>query len=295
MDACVEALRGCAERIDSTDSDVDAIRWVGPCVREAVFGHVQSQRLSASPTQFAPGALPFLTSATRGISHCQFEVSTCGDLHSLGHALVFEGPRSAFLSGFHLDERQPSGELEVSTQDIALMERVAIGDRVALAALYDRYGGALLALGQRVLSSRREAEDITHDVFLEVWRRADAYDPKRGSVRTWLSLIMRSRSLDRLRSAGFAWTQPLEGEKLDEVGAHPDGQIATHELREALVALTEPHREVLMLAYFEGLSSSEMAEELSLPLGTVKSRVAGALRALRVAMQDAPPARKRAR
>lgn len=166
------------------------------------------------------------------------------------------------------------------------MDRVATGDRAALAALYDRYGGLMLALGLRVLGSRRDAEDITHDVFIEVWRRADAYDPKRASVRTWLLLIMRSRSLDRRRSAFFAWTQPLAEERVDESGSLPDSDLAAGELRHALVSLNEQQRDLLQLAYFEGLSSSEMATRLSVPLGTVKSRMAGALRALRGLLDD---------
>lgn len=184
----------------------------------------------------------------------------------------------------HLDEL--SREHEIAAQDIALMERVATGDRSALAALYESYGGVLLALGMRVLGSRRDAEDIAHDVFLEVWRRAGSYDPKRASVRAWLLLIMRSRSLDRRRSAGFAWTQPLVGESPDDGALQPETLLQKDELRHALVALSESQREVLMLAYFEGLSSSEMAERLALPLGTVKSRMAGALRALRGLLED---------
>lgn len=186
----------------------------------------------------------------------------------------------------HLDEHPPSSEHDIGAQDIAWMERVAIGDRTALAALYDRYGGLMLALGLRVLGSRRDAEDITHDVFIEVWRRADAYDRKRASVRTWLLLIMRSRSLDRRRSAGFAWTQPLVDESPDETCSRPDKELEAGELRHALVSLNEQQRDVLKLAYFEGLSSSEMATRLSVPLGTVKSRMAGALRALRGLLDD---------
>ena len=166
------------------------------------------------------------------------------------------------------------------------MARVATGDRSALAALYDRYGGLMLALGLRVLGSRRDAEDITHDVFIEVWRRAHAYDSKRASVRTWLLLIMRSRSLDRRRSAGFSWTQPLVDESVDEACSQPDKELEAGELRHALISLSDQQRDVLQLAYFEGLSSSEMATRLSVPLGTVKSRMAGALRALRGLMDD---------
>lgn len=242
-------------------------------------GHAHSLVFGASPAWLRMAASP-----NAALSHGVAALSPCRTVHWLRHALGFERLRLASPTREPLDDF--SREHEIAAQDIALMERVATGDRSALAALYDRYGGTLLALGTRVLSSRRDAEDITHDVFLEVWRRASSYDPARASVRAWLLLIMRSRSLDRRRSAGFAWTQPLSHEGEDEASHQAESQLEKDELRQALTSLSEPQREVLMLAYFEGLSSSEMAERLTLPLGTVKSRMAGALRALRGLLGD---------
>ncbi len=166
--------------------------------------------------------------------------------------------------------------------DAALLRAVAAGDRVALATLYDRHAALVIAVGVRILRNRRDAEDIAHDVFLEVWRRAATYDPSKASVKTWLVLIMRCRALDRRKSAGVAMTTALvDDARTTDATDGPDAAIDRGRVAGALAALTPAQREVLALGYFEGLSSSEIAERLSIPLGTVKSRVAGALRALR--------------
>lgn len=168
--------------------------------------------------------------------------------------------------------------------DAALVQAMGRGDENALAQLYDRYGGLLMAVGTRILGSSREAEDLLHDVFLEVWRVARDYNPSRGTVRTWLTLRMRSRALDRLRAAGRAKvvlendpeksSEPVDRRDLSEV---PDRTV----VREALAALSSDQRAVLELSYFEGLSSSEISRRLDIPLGTVKSRIGRGLEALR--------------
>jgi RNA polymerase sigma-70 factor (ECF subfamily) len=188
---------------------------------------------------------------------------------------------------------QPAVERDaIRDEDAALVLAVAGGDRAALAALYDRYASAMLGLGVRILRNRREAEDVAHDVFLEVWRRAHSYDPARASVRAWLFLMMRCRALDRRKSAAFSLSTSLDAPGMDVPGIEspaPGGaeaSLAVDQRRavEALARLPESQRDVVVLGYFEGLSSSEIAGELGVPIGTVKSRVAAALRALREAM-----------
>lgn len=182
----------------------------------------------------------------------------------------------------------PDGDAADVAGDAALIVAVAAGDRAALAALYDRYAGALLGLGIRVLRSRREAEDVVHDVFLEVWRRAHTYEPARASVRAWLMLMMRCRALDRRKSHGFALRAPLERDpRVAPASESPAVAVDRARVAAAVEALPEAQRAVLLLGYFEGLSSSEMAERLGLPLGTVKSRVAAAMRALRATLRVA--------
>lgn len=164
-------------------------------------------------------------------------------------------------------------------EDGALMRAVADGDRAALATLYDRHGARLLGLAVRLLGSRARAEDLLHDVILEVWRKAADYDPGRGSVRSWLFLHLRSRALDRLRAA-----------RRLEAGETGDDRACTHEVadqlavRRALAVLPVEHRRVIELGYYEGLSSSEIAARIDAPIGTVKSRVRAALAGLRDAL-----------
>ena len=189
-----------------------------------------------------------------------------------------------------------AGSSRVSTpesraEDAALVARIASGDQKAVGLLYDRYSSILLAVGVRVLGARREAEDLLHDVFLEVWRRAADYNPDRGSVRVWLCMRMRSRALDRIRSAGRAPNVSTEEAKIPEAvhpGEDPSVTADRAVVRRALGALPEEQRVVLLLGYFEGLSSSEIAEKLDLPIGTVKSRVAAGLKKLRAALGDNP-------
>jgi RNA polymerase sigma-70 factor (ECF subfamily) len=191
-------------------------------------------------------------------------------------------------------DQQASKPDDANAADAALVLAVASGDRKALAALYDRHGSAMLGLGVRVLRNRRDAEDVLHDVFLEVWRRAHTYDRTRASVRGWLFLMMRSRSLDRRKSAAFSLSTSLEVTGLDAVaskasslgstGASGEAPLLALDHKravEALSRLPEAQQHVVILGYFEGLSSSEIAAELDVPIGTVKSRVAAAMRALR--------------
>jgi RNA polymerase sigma-70 factor, ECF subfamily len=168
-------------------------------------------------------------------------------------------------------------------EDEALVAAMAAGDRASLATLYARHSPLLLGLALRIVRERREAEDLLHDVFLEAWRSAKDFDPKRGRVRTWLAIRMRSRAIDLQKSARVSRNTGDGGLELlvDEGdGANPDhGRI-----RGALAALGLEHRRVLELAYFEGLSCSEIAERIAIPIGTVKSRIAAGLDRLRTGL-----------
>jgi RNA polymerase sigma-70 factor (ECF subfamily) len=180
----------------------------------------------------------------------------------------------------------------VDKGDVSLVSGAAAGDRDCLAGLYDRYAPALLAIGRRILGDAREAEDLLHDVFIEVWRQAADYDEARGSVRAWLLMRMRSRALDRRKAAVFSRRADLPpGEDLAGRAADPHGGEDPalgpdrQAVRRALAALPAEQRQVLELGYFEGLSSSEIAERVRAPIGTVKSRVAAALSKLRAAVE----------
>jgi RNA polymerase sigma-70 factor (ECF subfamily) len=166
--------------------------------------------------------------------------------------------------------------------DVELVGAIAAGDRTALAGLYDRYAPILLGLAMRIVRDRREAEDLLHDVFLEVWRSARDYDLTRGRVRTWLVVRMRSRALDVLKSARVS-RRGGDPEVLERMVAEPEpGESPDRQrVRSVLAELTAEQRQVLELAYFDGLSCSEIAAHLAIPIGTVKSRLAAGLGRLR--------------
>lgn len=174
-------------------------------------------------------------------------------------------------------------------EDVELVVAVARGEREALATLYDRHGSPMLGLGLQLLRDRGEAEELLHDVFLEAWKRAGDYDPARGSVRTWLMLRMRSRCLDRIKSAARSRTSPA-GEHLERIAgtvpATAADAIDAARVHVALKALPDEQRQILELGYFAGLSCSEMADELGIPIGTVKSRLHAAMKKLRAELGE---------
>jgi RNA polymerase sigma-70 factor (ECF subfamily) len=173
-------------------------------------------------------------------------------------------------------------------EDARLVAAVAGGDKQALATLYDRHARVLLALGLRILRDRTAAEDVLHDVFLEAWHQAGAFDPARGTVRAWLVMRMRSRALDRQAQiarrarladeAARAGEPAVAGAATGESGAT---EVDQQRVQRGVAELPAELAAVVERAYFHGLSSSEIAAELGIPLGTVKSRMARALAILR--------------
>lgn len=166
--------------------------------------------------------------------------------------------------------------------DGAAVAAMSRGDAHGLAALYGRYASVMLATARRILGDPRGAEDVVHDVFLEAWRQAATYDADRGSVRTWLLVRLRSRALDRCRAAVLRRTvsQVPDTSDGDDTSELPDH----HALRTVLATLPVDQRAVLEHAYFAGLSASEIADELKIPIGTVKSRLGAGLKKLRAAL-----------
>jgi RNA polymerase sigma-70 factor (ECF subfamily) len=178
--------------------------------------------------------------------------------------------------------------------DNVLAAALARGDRTALGRLYDRHAGILLALGFRILGDRGRAEDVLHDVFLEAWNHARDFDPARGTMRAWLATRMRSRALDRRTSA--LRQQRLAEAATDEAAAaqtSPDGgpealaAIDGGRIQNVVSGMPPELSIIIELSYFQGLSSSETARRLEIPIGTVKSRMARALALLRQDLGDA--------
>ncbi len=169
--------------------------------------------------------------------------------------------------------------------DEGIVASMAKGDAEALGQLYDRFAPSMLALARHLLGSAGDAEDLVHDVFLEAWRHAGEYDRGRGTVRGWLTIRTRSRALDLLRSAAVSRRVVARDETWQNF---PHADLADHTLgadasrvRRVLAELPPEQRTVLLLGYFKGLSSSEIADQVKVPIGTVKSRVASALTKLR--------------
>jgi RNA polymerase sigma-70 factor (ECF subfamily) len=172
-----------------------------------------------------------------------------------------------------------------------LVARVAGGDEEALAALYDRYAPVLLGLARRVLGDPADAEEVLQETFVHAWTRAGRYDPGRSSVGTWLALIARSRAIDRLRSRKSAG-RTVEAARMESPPGHESpraaGAVFAHErlarVAAALGDLPAEQRQVIELAYFSGLSQTEIAGATGIPLGTVKTRTLLAMKKLRAAL-----------
>jgi RNA polymerase sigma-70 factor (ECF subfamily) len=174
----------------------------------------------------------------------------------------------------------------VPTSDTQLLRAVANGDSEALAELYDRYHSILFGLLLRILRDGAEAEDVLQEVFIQTWRRASSFDETRGKAFTWLVTIARSRAIDRLRSRSAQERTALRAapDPLQEVSDASDDAIRSEEsekVRRALMEIPEEQRQTLLLAYFEGLSQTEIAEQTKTPLGTVKTRTRSGLLRLR--------------
>lgn len=159
----------------------------------------------------------------------------------------------------------------------------------ALSALYDRYSRTVYGVGLKILGNRSLAEELVQDVFLKVWRSAGTFDPSRGSFSTWLYRVTRSAAIDLYRKRASRVRQVPDGGR--HIAAARDSSAGPQEIVDeswlswrvsrALEVLDAPHREVIELAYFGGLSQREVSERTGVPLGTVKTRTASAFRRLR--------------
>ncbi|MCI0346470.1 MAG: sigma-70 family RNA polymerase sigma factor [Chloroflexi bacterium] len=171
--------------------------------------------------------------------------------------------------------------------DRAVLVRVTAGELHALEELYDRYRAMAYSIALRITGEPAAAEDVVQDAFLGVWRHADRYVEARGSVKTWLLSIVHHRSVDAVRrrrpttELPEAEASPPEQLVLPDVWTEVSGRIDAANVRAALASLSDVQREALELAYFGGLTQTEIAERTSTPLGTVKSRMRLGLLAMR--------------
>ncbi|WP_228054344.1 sigma-70 family RNA polymerase sigma factor [Nodosilinea sp. LEGE 07298] len=171
--------------------------------------------------------------------------------------------------------------------DRDLVNRLWAGDTSALATLYDRYSSMVYTLALKMLANTTEAEDLTQEVFVNFWQRRQ-YNPDRGSIGSYLATYTRSRAIDRLRVSSGRATILQRFQRITAASSrsfnpvdHATQQEQRQYLRAALDQIPPAEREVLEIAYFQGLSQSEIAAQLSIPLGTVKSRCRQGLLRLR--------------
>jgi RNA polymerase sigma-70 factor (ECF subfamily) len=168
--------------------------------------------------------------------------------------------------------------------DAALIARMRAGDPSAMSHLYDRYSGVVYGVALRVLANTTAAEDVVQEIFLQLWRKPDSFDAERGKLGPWLAVIARNRAIDHLRK------RPLEDD-IDELpistGVDLESdlaqKLAIEKIRGVLAQLPQDQRRLLEMAFFEGMTHSEIAGKTGEPLGTVKTRIRAGLLALRKA------------
>ena len=191
--------------------------------------------------------------------------------------------QSVFAWRSYISRLQPRPAQE---DDVALLKAIAARNEAALAQLYDRYRAILFGLLMRILNNREEAEDVLQEVFLQVWRKATDFDENRGRPFTWLVTLTRSRGIDRLRTLAarerVAETSAREvSEETSDAATDAFKSEQRGLVTKALSQLPDEQKRPLMLAYFDGLTQSEIAARLGAPLGTVKTRMRTGLISLR--------------
>jgi RNA polymerase sigma-70 factor (ECF subfamily) len=169
--------------------------------------------------------------------------------------------------------------------DLSLVARVRARDESAMAALYDRYSSLVYAVALRVLGDTGAAEDVLQEIFLQLWRKPSAFDAARGSMGAWLSVIARNRSIDALRKRKPETNIEDVVLSVETNFAHnADRGRALLKIREVLGKMAAPQRSALEMAFFEGLTHTEIAEKTGEPLGTIKTRIRAGLLSLRAAV-----------
>ncbi len=195
--------------------------------------------------------------------------------------------------------RPPTAKPAAPNDDELLLSKIANGQSAALGELYDRYGRLVFSLAYHIVNDSGLAEEITQEVFLQVWNKAASYQAELGKVSTWLTSVARHRAIDSLRRrsvrpegnsadlddsdepGGPAWVDPLN------VEAETELSLQNHSVRQAVAQLPKDQQHALALAYFQGLSHQEIARLTGEPLGTIKTRIRLAMQKLRQTLETA--------
>jgi RNA polymerase sigma-70 factor (ECF subfamily) len=177
-------------------------------------------------------------------------------------------------------------ERQTISPDLAAVTAVKSGDQRAMAELYDRYSSVVYAVALRVLGDTMAAEDVLQEVFLQLWRNPGAFDAARGSLGAWLAVISRNRAIDALRKRKPETDiEDVIVSVEPDLASEADRSRAAEKVRGALGAMPPAQRSALEMAYFQGLSHSEIASKTGEPLGTIKTRIRAGLMTLRKAFQ----------
>jgi len=178
-------------------------------------------------------------------------------------------------------DKSPGTRTETG-DDVRLVARIRAGDQLALSELYDRYSGVVYGVALRILQDTGAAEDLLQDIFLQLWRKPDAFDSSRGSLGGWLAVIARHRSIDRLRQR-----RPESDIEDYIIAGGPDlrdeteRSLVIEKVRAVMNEMSPDQRKAMEMAFFEGLTHSEIAEKTGQPLGTIKTRIRSGLQLLR--------------
>ena len=181
--------------------------------------------------------------------------------------------------------------------DSMLFRLVQHADEQAFSVFYDRYVNLVFSIALTTVGNHTTAEEIVQDVFLKIWKKNHTYQPEQSKLNTWLSAIARNRSIDELRkkhtrveARQVPWIEIDQQQDQDEAGPEERVQLKIEQrvVRQALSQLPEDQRQAIWLAYFYGLTQSQIAQQLDLPLGTVKTRIRLGMQKLRALLIDAP-------
>ncbi|BAU15423.1 RNA polymerase sigma-24 subunit [Leptolyngbya sp. NIES-3755] len=183
--------------------------------------------------------------------------------------------------------------IEPASDDLTLIKRIAQQDQAAMSELYDRYVSTLYAVAFKTLGSAQESEEVVLDVFAQVWRTAIRFDAAKTQVDTWLFIIVRSHTLARLRTMQQTEKAAIAAEPSNPTGNDPIEDVLISERRDqiqsAIAQLSAEQRQVIELAHYNGLSHAQIADQLGLPLGTVKTRIRLGLNRLRMTLNTWKP------
>jgi RNA polymerase sigma-70 factor, ECF subfamily len=179
----------------------------------------------------------------------------------------------------------PSADPNAMTSDVVLVTAIRSGDQGSMAALYDRYSSIVYSVALRVLQDTGAAEDVLQEIFMQVWRNPGAFDASRGNMAAWLAVIARNRAIDALRRRRPENNiEDMVVSVEHDLASEADRSRTMEKVRGALQMMPAPQRSALEMAYFEGLTHSEIAGKTGEPLGTIKTRIRAGLLTLRKAL-----------